>query len=509
MELHQFSIENIFVEMESSPQGLSDEEVLKRLALHGPNVLAEKQKCSPLLLFISQFGDFMILVLLGAAVLAGIIGDPSDMLPIIAIVLINAAIGFVQEYRAERAIAALKRMAGQRADVLRGGHAQVISAENIVPGDLVLLEAGNVVPADLRLIETFQLRVAESSLTGESFPVEKQSLELSNASIPLAERYNMAYRGTVIASGRGMGIAVATGMATELGKIATMIQGGREPKTPLQKKLSAFGRRLAFGILVVCALVFCLGLLRGEPILLMFLTAISLAVAAIPEALPAVVTISLALGARRMVNRNALIRKLPAVETLGAVSYICTDKTGTLTQNRMTVTHLMVNDELLEVGLAQRTLPESFHELVEFGILASQRDPFDPMEKAFRRLGERYLAATEHMHEDWTLVREYPLSQELLAMSRVWKSRETEDYVIAAKGAPEAVADLCHLEERDLARLAREHGAACVVDEIYLGLSFEAGKLAHIEFTKDGKIRAGLEFLQEPPAILPPWKTAH
>ncbi|ABQ26722.1 cation-translocating P-type ATPase [Geotalea uraniireducens] len=352
MEWHQLSIEDVFAEFRSSRQGLSDGEAEQRLTVNGPNELLEKRARMPLVMFLSQFGDFMILVLLGAAFLAGSTGNPGDMLLIIAIVILNAIIGFIQEFRAERAIIALKRMAGQVADVLRAGQLKSIDAREIVPGDLVLLKTGDVVPADLRLVDGVQLKLVESSLTGESFPVEKDGRRLSDPRLPLGERKNMAYKGTIVSAGRGMGIVVATGMATELGKIAAMIQAEGEAKTPLQRRLAAFGRRLAVVVLFVCAMVFIIGYLRGESPLLMFMTAISLAVAVIPEALPAVVTISLALGAGKMVKQNALIRRLPAVETLGAITYICTDKTGTLTQNRMTVTELFLDGAAISPGFA-------------------------------------------------------------------------------------------------------------------------------------------------------------
>ena len=352
MEWHQLSIDDVIAEFRSSRGGLGDDEAKRRLTVYGANELLEKRGRTPLAMFLSQFGDFMILVLLGAAILAGIIGEPGDMLSIVAIVILNAVIGFIQEFRAERAIIALKRMAGQGADVVRGGQPKAMPARDIVPGDLVLLKTGDVVPADLRLMDAVHLRVEESSLTGESFPAEKESGSLGDPRLPLGERKNMAYKGTVVSAGRGMGVAVATGMNTELGKIATMIQAEGEAKTPLQRRLAAFGRRLAVVVLLVCAVVFAIGYLRGESPLLMFLTAVSLAVAIIPEALPAVVTISLALGAKKLVKQNALIRRLPAVETLGAITHICTDKTGTLTQNRMTVTELFLDGAAVSPGSA-------------------------------------------------------------------------------------------------------------------------------------------------------------
>lgn len=324
----------------TSPQGLSNEEAQNRLMRHGPNRLKEKSRKTVPSIILAQFTDFMILVLIAAAVISGIVGEPSDTIAILVIVLVNGVIGFVQEYRAEKAMAALKRMAAPHAIVVRDGSPQTVDAEEVVPGDIVVLEAGAFVAADMRLIEATQLRVDEAAITGESVPVGKGVEPLTDKQLPLGDRSNMVYRGTVVVHGRGKAVATATGMDTEIGKIATMIQEQEEVKTPLQKRLAAFGRRLALGVLVLCAIIFAIGVARGEPVMLMLLTAISLAVAAIPEALPAVVTISLALGARKMVKRNALIRRLPAVETLGSVTYICSDKTGTLTLNRMTVEQL-------------------------------------------------------------------------------------------------------------------------------------------------------------------------
>ncbi|MBI5025876.1 MAG: cation-translocating P-type ATPase [Nitrospirae bacterium] len=348
MRWHQKDIEEVIEHLKSSPQGLSMDETKKRLEEYGPNVLKEKKKRTPFMMFLDQFKDFMILVLMAAAVVSGLVGEPKDTIAIIVIVILNAIIGFVQEYRAEKAIAALKMMAAPTATVLRDGMPVNIQASELVPGDIVLLEAGKVVPADMRLIEVAQLKVEEAPLTGESVPVDKHIKTLHDEMMPLGDRKNMAYKGTIVPYGRGTGVVVSTGMDTELGKIATMLQEEEEVKTPLQKRLTKFGQRLAIAVLAICAIVFGIGLLRGEPPALMFLTAISLAVAAIPEALPAVITISLALGAKKMVKQNALIRKLPAVETLGSVTYICSDKTGTLTLNKMTVEEIYVNGEIVK-----------------------------------------------------------------------------------------------------------------------------------------------------------------
>jgi Ca2+-transporting ATPase len=340
---HVRTAEEVFAFLRSGPEGLSGQEAGKRLEEHGPNLLTEKKKRSPFALFLDQFKDFMILVLIAAAVVSGLIGEATDAIAIVVIVSLNAVIGFVQEYRAEKAMAALKRMAAPEATVLRDGMPEKIEARLLVPGDVVIAEQGDVVPADMRVVESARLKTDEAALTGESAAVEKQHAALHDEALPLGDRRNMAYKGTIVSYGRGRGIVVATGMETEIGKIASMLQKEEEVKTPLQKRLASFGKRLAIAVLVICGVVFVMGVMRGEPTLRMLLTAISLAVAAIPEALPAVVTISLALGAKKMVRQRALIRKLPAVETLGSVTYICSDKTGTLTLNRMTVEEVFVD----------------------------------------------------------------------------------------------------------------------------------------------------------------------
>ncbi len=344
---YQRSVAETLAELKASLHGLTSEEAQARLEIHGPNELVEKKKKTPVMMFLDQFKDFMILVLIAAAVISGVIGEPADTAAIVVIVLLNAVLGFTQEYRAEKAMEALKKMAASLAVVLRDNGHQTIAASELVPGDIVVLEAGRIVPADMRVIESARLRIEEAALTGESLPVEKHPQTLEQASLPLGDRKNMLYKGTIVTYGRGIGIVTATGMDTELGRIAAMIQGEEEGKTPLQKRLAAFGKKLAYAVLAICAIIFIAGLMREEEPVRMFLVAVSLAVAAIPEALPAVVTIALALGARKMVKRNALVRKLPAVETLGSVTYICTDKTGTLTLNRMTVEEMLCDGRLL------------------------------------------------------------------------------------------------------------------------------------------------------------------
>jgi Ca2+-transporting ATPase len=358
---YQLSVEEALAGLESSRGGLTSQKARQLLDQYGPNELVEKKKRTVFMMFLDQFKDFMIIVLLAAAVISGIIGEAADTIAIIVIVVLNAALGFSQEYRAEKAMAALRKMAASSAVVMRDGAAATISASELVPGDIVLLEAGNVVPADVRVVESAQLRAEEAALTGESVPVEKHADALTEESPSLGDRKNMLFKGTFVTYGRGAGLVTDTGMETELGRIAAMLQDEGEMKTPLQKRLEVFGKNLAYAVLAICAIVFVVGIVRGEQAVLMLLTAISLAVAAIPEALPAVITISLALGAKKLVRQNALIRKLPAVETLGSVTYICSDKTGTLTQNRMTVEEAWVDGSLVrssEFGVRIEKLEE-------------------------------------------------------------------------------------------------------------------------------------------------------
>lgn len=334
MNWHNINTEEIFEMTGSSPQGLSLLSVEQKQLENGLNQLREKKKKPAWRMFLSQFTDFMILVLMAAAIISGIIGDVTDTIIILIIVLLNAILGFVQEYRAEKALEALKKMAALNATVLRENKITAIAAEELVPGDVVLLEAGNIVPADIRLFETHNVKSDESSLTGESVSVDKVSGTLPEKDLPLGDRFNMAYKATLITAGRATGIVVATGMNTEIGQIARLLEQ-KESQTPLQLRMANFGKKLSYLILFICALLFGIGMLRGEDTLRMLLLSISLAVAAIPEALPALITIALARGAKRMVKGNALIRKLHAVETLGSVTFICSDKTGTLTQNKM------------------------------------------------------------------------------------------------------------------------------------------------------------------------------
>ena len=323
--------------------GLTDREARTRLTAHGPNELPQAPSPSPLSLLFRQFSSLIIWVLIGAAVVSGLLGEWIDTAAILTIVLLNAVLGVVQEYKAERSLAALKKLSVAEARVIRGGTLRSLPARELVPGDLIQVEAGDHVPADVRLIYAAGMQAQESALTGESTAVEKNVHALPEETAPLADRSNMLFFGTSVTAGKGRGIVVSTGLHTELGHIATLIQTAGDRTTPLQRRLEQLGRLLLYLSLGIVTVVFVLGLLRGEPLADMFLTAVSLAVAAIPEGLPAIVTITLALGVTRMAARHALIRKLPAVETLGSATVICTDKTGTLTKNEMTVTSLYVD----------------------------------------------------------------------------------------------------------------------------------------------------------------------
>jgi Ca2+-transporting ATPase len=321
-------------------RGLSSDEAAQRLLRHGPNETTRERPRPVMSLIVSQFVDFMNIVLLAAAGISGLTGDVEDALAIVALVGLNGTIGALQSVRAEHAMAELRKLGAFRATVVRGGVRMTIPASEVVPGDVALLEAGASVPADMRLTACVQLKISEAALTGESIPVDKAAMALPDDHAPLAERTDMAFMGTSVAYGSGSGIVVATGMETELGKIAALLERVELPRTPLQNRLARFGRQLGIAIAIVCLAFFAMGLVRGESVALMLLTSISLAVAAIPEALPTVLAVMLALGARNLARRHALVRKASAIETLGSVSHICTDKTGTLTLNEMHVVEL-------------------------------------------------------------------------------------------------------------------------------------------------------------------------
>ncbi|MDI3257154.1 MAG: HAD-IC family P-type ATPase, partial [Kyrpidia sp.] len=334
----------------SSWEGLDEEEARRRLREYGPNRIEEGEKLSPLGIFLNQFRDFMVLVLLAATLISGLLGEYTDAVAIIAIIILNGMLGFVQEYRAEKSLASLRELTAPTAHVLRRGKKWVVPAADLVPGDVVFLEAGDRVPADLRLLQGQGLEIEESSLTGESLPVQKMFEPLEEEHLSLGDRRNMAYMGTLVTRGKALAVVTATGMQTEMGLIADLIQQSEDTQTPLQRRLDQLGKVLVWVALGVTALVVVIGISRGHGVYDMFLAGVSLAVAVIPEGLPAIVTIALALGVQRMIRRRAIVRRLPAVETLGCATVICSDKTGTLTQNKMTVQELWVSGTRLRVS---------------------------------------------------------------------------------------------------------------------------------------------------------------
>ena len=336
--------------------GLSESEVIQRREKYGLNELVTKEPKTLLKIFLSQLNNIMIYILIAAALISGFIGEISDAVIIGIVILINAVVGVIQESKAEKALDALKKLSTPKALVKREGALKEVPSQELVPGDVVIIDAGRYIPCDLRLIETANLLIEESALTGESVPDDKQAELLIEAEdTPIGDQENMAFMSTLATYGRGVGIAVATGMDTQIGKIATLLEESDEGQTPLQKKIEELGKILGFAAIGICALMFFVGVLQDRDLYEMFLIALSLAVAAIPEGLPAIVTIVLAMGVQRLIKEHAIVRKLPAVETLGSVSIICSDKTGTLTQNKMTVTHFFADNLLGDIATLDLT----------------------------------------------------------------------------------------------------------------------------------------------------------
>ena len=441
------SVEDVFKEVQSSPSGLSSQEAASRLEKYGANTLQEGKKKTLLEKFVDQFKDFMILVLLVAAVVSMFAHqgdpDPTDAIIILAVVLLNAVLGVFQESKAEEAIEALKKMASPVASVLRDGHVEHIKGEDIVVGDVVILEAGDVVPADMRLFEVNTVKIEESALTGESVPVDKDLVIPTGDEVGIGDRTNMAFSSTNVTYGRAVGVVTSTGMNTEVGKIANMLANTEEGKTPLQENQDALGKWLTIMILVIAVIIFLVGMLRGNEWTHMLLTAIAIAVAAIPEGLPAISTIILALGTQKMAQRNAIVRKLPAVETLGGVEIICSDKTGTLTLNQMTVEKMVYDNEIHDAS------EEISKDNIALRVMNLANDTKISQDNSL--LGD----PTETAMVQYGLDKNYDIREELVNIPRIAEVpfdstrklmttiHQLEDgkYLVATKGAPDMLLD--------------------------------------------------------------------
>ena len=437
------SQEEVLRELNVNPEtGLSTEEANLRLEKYGENKLKGKPKKSLISLFFVQLKDMLIYVLLGAAVITIVIGEYVDAIIILLVVVLNAVIGVFQEYKAEKAIEALQKMTTPKALIRRDGEVREIKSEEIVPGDIIVLDAGRFIPADIRLIESANLQIEESALTGESVPSEKNAKDIhEDPKTPIGDKSNMAFMSTLTTYGRGEGVVVGTAMETEIGKIAKILDENIEEMTPLQKRLEELGKTLGFLAIGICALIFIIALFQKRDLFEMFLTAISLAVAAIPEGLPAIVAIVLALGVTRMSKINAIVKKLPAVETLGSVNIICSDKTGTLTQNKMTVVKFYTLDNLVEVasegkgfsaGKDEKELMKSFV-LCSDATYENGESTGDPTEVALVILGDRYNLERRTLHSEYKRVSEKPFDSDRKLMSTL--NEEEHGYRVHTKGA--------------------------------------------------------------------------
>lgn len=447
---HTHSINEVFSKLSTSEKGLTNSEVAKKLSEYGENVLTEKKKRSVFQMLLSQFKDLMILILIAAAIVSAVVGDVTDMIVILIIVVLNAILGFFQEYKADKAMQALKQLAVVKTRVVRESHTIDLPANELVPGDVVILEAGNSVPADIRITEAIALKTDEAALTGESLASDKSTEPIAEKDLAPGDKKNIAFKGTFITAGHGKGVVVATGMNTELGKIAQMLQESGTV-TPLQKRMASFAKRLSFVVLILCVVFFVAGWLRGEDLTRMLLTSISLAVAAIPEALPAVITISLALAAGRMIKLNTLIRKLPAVETLGSVTYICTDKTGTLTKNEMDV------EEVFAAGKSfnkdQFTSMKEHEEtkllMLAFGLNSDvNTENVDGLKGESTEIALMKVAISQGIKpEEWKRLDEIPFDSDRKLMTTF---HTHNDRIISfTKGAPDVLIDRSTVQDKD------------------------------------------------------------
>jgi Ca2+-transporting ATPase len=437
--------------------GLGEAEAARRLAAEGFNELPSAVRRTIFTIAFNVAREPMFLLLVACGTIYFFLGEVQEGFMLLSFVFVVMAITFYQERKTERALEALKNLSSPRALVIRDGVERRIAGREVVRGDIIVLAEGDRVPADGVLLQHSSLSTDESLLTGESLAVTKSAWDgVAAMGRPGGDALPFVYSGTMVVRGQGIAEVRATGINTEIGKIGKALEGAKSEDTLLQKETRRIVRDLALVGLILCTLVvITYGFTRGNW-LHGFLAGITLAMAILPEEFPVVLTIFLALGAWHLSRKRVLTRHMPVIEALGSATVLCVDKTGTLTMNQMSVSELFARGKSYDVHYrSDEGLPEAFHEIVEFSILASQRNPFDPMEKAFKQFGDYYLAHTEHLHDDWTLVHEYPISERLLAISRVWKSPSGEEFVIAAKGAPEVIADLCHFDERETQDLAR------------------------------------------------------
>jgi Ca2+-transporting ATPase len=438
-------------------KGLTSEQAAQVMRAEGPNELPSARKRGVLATVFEVVKEPMFLLLLACGLIYLTLGDIQEAIMLLGFVVVIMGITIYQEQKTENTLEALRDLSSPRALVIRDGERHRIAGREVVSGDLILLSEGDRVPADAVLLWEVNLSVDESLLTGESAAVRKSAGDMSQAlPRPGGEDTPFVFSGTLVVHGQGVAAVKATGAASEIGRIGKALQSLEQEQTPLQRETGAIVRAIFIGALVLCAAVVVVyGITRGDW-LQGILSGVTLAMAMLPEEFPVVLTIFLALGAWRISQKKVLARRMAAVESLGAATVLCTDKTGTLTQNRMTIRMLRAAGHTLDLEESRGSLPEAFHELIEYGILASQEDPFDPMEKALHAVGGETLSDTEHLHRNWTLVQQYPLSRELLALSHVWKSVAGAGYVVATKGAPEAIGDLCHFDTSATAALARD-----------------------------------------------------
>ncbi len=438
-------------------RGLSEEQAREMLRARGPNELPSAGKRGTFSIIGDVVREPMFLLLLACGALYLVLGDIQEAAMLLGFVVVIMGITIYQEQKTENTLAALRDLASPRALVIRDGERRRISGREVVPGDLIVLAEGDRVPADAVVVWEINLSVDESLLTGESVPVRKTAGDESDGMRrPGGDDLPCVFSGTLVVHGQGVAVVRETGVSSEIGRIGKALQSVEQEQTPLQKETGGIVRSIFVGALVLCAaLVVVYGLTRRDW-LGGFLSGITLAMAVLPEEFPVVLTIFLALGAWRISHNGVLARRMAAVETLGAATVLCTDKTGTLTRNQMRIRMLRSGDATLDITDGVGALPEAFHELLEYGLLASQQDPFDPMEKAIHEVAAGKLTNTEHLHATWTLAQQYPLSRDLLALSHAWKSVEGAGYVVATKGAPEAIADLCHLDQARVKWLSRQ-----------------------------------------------------